>query len=223
MTRQTLYDALRYGSGSPPTDEKEKDPAFEALLPVLQGRLPALWAADTEREISRALVLAEEFGLRVWLTGAREAYRSIPVLKEKKIPVILNANISAEPRRANEEGATDPLPQAVLEERYRLWAERGQNAKVLNEQAVPFALGSEGDTSSDFIRNVRRLIALGLKREAALAALTKDAASLLGVGDKLGTLEKGKLANVTVMDGDFVEEKTAVKMVFVLGKKTEVK
>ncbi len=189
----------------------------------MQGKLPALWAADTEREIARAAQLAEEFGLRLWITGAREAYRAIPLLKSKSIPVILNANIATEPRRSNEEGSADPLPPAVLEERYRTWAERGQNAKVLSEQSISFGLGSEGDITSDFVRNVRRLIALGLKREAALSALTKDAAVLLGVGDRLGTLEKGKLANVAIMDGDFVEEKTKVKMVFVLGKKTEVK
>lgn len=217
LTRQTLYDAQDYDANG------DKDEALAALAPLLRGEFPALWAADTEREIGRAIHLSEEFGLKLMLSGARDAYRTAELLKERKVPVFLNIAAGAEPRRANEPDASDPLPQAALEERYQNWRERATNPIALHEKGVDFAFGSEGDPIGDFLPNVRRLVSWGLPREVALRTLTLRAAELLGVGDQLGTLEKGKLANVVVMDGDFVEEKSKVKMVFVLGKKAEVK
>ncbi|MBX7135621.1 MAG: amidohydrolase family protein [Fimbriimonadaceae bacterium] len=222
LTRQTLYDAQTYSKATPEKEE-DRDPVLAALGPLVAGQVPALWAADTEREIGRALQIGEEFGFKVMLTGARDAYRIAPDLKSKNVTIALNLNAGLEPVRSNDPKATDPIPQPVLDERYQQWLDRAQGAAVLQQSGVPFTFGSEGDSQDDFLVNIRSLIARGFPRDAALRTLTSSAAAILGVGDKLGTIQKGKLANLTVMDGDFAQEKTKVKMVFVLGRKTEVK
>jgi imidazolonepropionase-like amidohydrolase len=63
----------------------------------------------------------------------------------------------------------------------------------------------------------------GLSAERALRAFTLDAAGILGVGDRLGSIEPGKIANLVVTDGDLWDEKTKVKMVFVDGRRFEVR
>ena len=90
------------------------------------------------------------------------------------------------------------------------------------EGGVTVALSSEGDGPGDFLANVRKLIKLGLKRDDALKAMTVTPAEIFGMKD-WGRLEKGAMANITIMDGDFANDKSTVKFVIVGGKKFEVK
>src|SRR5262249_39243331 len=100
--------------------------------------------------------------------------------------------------------------------------EEWHNAAVLHQQGIPFALSGHGlEKPEKFRENLRKVIAEGLPPEAALKALTVDAARLLGVEKLLGTIAPGKAAHLVVTDGDFHEAKTQVCYVFVDGVRFE--
>lgn len=211
LLRQTLYDAQAYKAAKP----EKADPDLEELAKVFGGT--AVIAADTVPDITRALRLAQEFGLNPILTGGREAYKMIPELGSN-VPVIVSVSIGNEP---TVNPSPDGPPAEVLEERRAVWRERATNAKQLIEAGVKVAFSSDGDGVGSYLANVRKLIAGGLSREAALKAMTATPAQLFGMAE-WGAIRKGSSANLVVMDGDFASEKTAVKFVFVNGKKFEV-
>jgi imidazolonepropionase-like amidohydrolase len=213
LLRQTLADAQVYES---PTDKAKADADLEGLKSVFAGT-PAIVAADSPSEITRALRIANEFGLNLWLSGARDGYRVVDEIG--KTPVLASVTVGTEP--TVRESADGP-PVEVQEDRARAWKERASNIQRLIAAGVTVALSSEGDGPGDYLANVRKLIKLGLKREDALRAMTVTPAKLFGM-DGWGKLESGADAHITLMDGDFADEKAKVKMVVVGGKKFEVK
>ncbi|AIE85798.1 amidohydrolase family protein [Fimbriimonas ginsengisoli] len=216
--RQELADAQYYAAQKSP----KKDDGLENLRPLVAGRIPALFAVSTAREISRAARIADEFNLRFIVTGGGEAYRSIDLLKKKNAAVILSPDLGYEPS-VKVEDAPDATPQEVLDERHATWVEKTHNAKALSEAGIPIAFSTGGSGLGDFLANVRKTIGAGLPREAALKALTSDSAKILGISDRVGTIEVGKLANLVIMTGDFADEKSQVSSVLVEGKKFDLK
>lgn len=217
LTRQILFDAKAYAADPNP----KKDQGLENLKPLVTGQIPALFTADTAREIVRARRMADEFGFRLILNGGKEAYRDIDPLKEGKIPVILSLDVADAPSKKAETG-DDATPQEVVTERYDTWLERSQNPKKLSDAGVPIAFGL-GSGFADYLKGVRQMVTEGLPREAALRAMTSGAAAILGVGDKVGIIGPGKLANLVIMSGDFVDAKSTVQTVIVEGNRVDVK
>ena len=94
---------------------------------------------------------------------------------------------------------------------------------ALEKSGLLFAFSSDTlQQPRDFIRNAARVVKDGLPAEAAVRALTINAARIAGTADRLGSLEKGKIANVIVTDGDLFEERTKVVHVFVDGRKVDL-
>ncbi len=223
--RQTLLDAQRlplqlsaYQKGAgrrPPSDD-----ALKALNPTLQGKIPALFEADTEREVVRAVRFCDEFKLRPILVGGLEAYQQAALLGTQKIPLLLSLNYGKEPAAPT---GDDDTPKAVFAEKKRLWEEQVANAIGLNKAGVVFAFTTRGlKNTADFWENLRRVIKAGLPREAALRALSLNAAQLLGQEKVMGTVEEGKTALLTIMNGDFADAKSKTTLVFIDGEKFEV-
>ena len=215
--RQTLADAKQYATQKNPT----KDPALDGLKAVVEGRIPALFSVNSAREIARAARVADEFGLRMIVNGGSEAYRLTDFLVARRTPVILSLDVSDAPTRTVSK-EPDATPAAVLEERYQTWQERIGNAKKLSDAGVPIAFGGVSGFGG-YLTGVRKLVAAGLPRDAALKGMTAGAASILGVGDRVGVIEPGKLANLVLMTGDFVDEKSEIQSVLVEGTLTVVK
>src|SRR5262249_16886512 len=110
-------------------------------------------------------------------------------------------------------------PPEVLAEREGKWIDRVHTAKAMAAAGIPFSFSSRGSRDRDeFWKNLRRVIAEGLDRQAALDALTINPAKLLGVDHDLGTVEVGKIANLTIMDGDFAKDDTKFMYVVVAGR-----
>lgn len=224
--RQTLLDAHYYrllqmayemGKGRrPPADE-----TLLALQPVLDGEMPPIFHADTKREILRVIRFAEELRLRPIILGGREAWKVRETLAQKKIPVIVRLDFGKEPKPSGKEGE---IPKAVWEERRRKWRERVGNAAKLHQAGVLFAFTTEGTKDlKEFWENLRLTIKEGLSEEAAVAALTLNAAKIFRVARWMGTVGVGKTANLTVMTGPLSDPKAKVRFVFVDGKKFEIK
>ncbi|HUF26164.1 MAG TPA: amidohydrolase family protein, partial [Gemmatimonadaceae bacterium] len=194
------------------------DKSLEALQPVLRREIPVIMFADQERQIRRALDLAAEFNVRVIIAGGTEAWKVADQLRAASVPVIATLNF---PRRTSAPSAdADPEPVRVLRER----VEAPQNAAKLHQAGVRFAFTSGGlSNPADFRLNAARAVEAGLPAEQALRAMTIVPAELYGVANRLGTLEVGKVANLTVVRGDLFDREARLTHVFVDGRPTEVR
>ncbi|MBA2605054.1 MAG: amidohydrolase family protein [Acidobacteria bacterium] len=217
--RQNLYDARHQQqlAGSLPgrnarTELPARDPALTALQPALEGSMPVAFEADLAREIHRALGIAREFGLDPVITGALEAGDVAEELKAAGARVIVSLNFPQKNRSI--------APDAVEPSReLRARMEAPGVPAALHRAGVRFAFSSAGmDQEREFLRHVSRAIAEGLPPDAALRALTIDAAVIAGAADRVGTIETGKTANVIVTDGDLFDERTRIRHVFVDGR-----
>ena len=218
--RQTLLDAQHYRdenaayAKSPRGMRRpEFDAQLEALQPVLNKSQPVVMIANSQREIERALDLGKEFNLRVIIAGGNEAWKVADRLKADGVPVLLSLNF---PRRATAPSAdADPDPIRVLKDR----VETPKGAGRLAGSGVKFAFQSGGMANwSDFIPNVQKAVENGLSAGDALKAMTIAPAEILGVSDRLGSLEVGKIANLTVTRGDINDKSVRVTNVFIDGK-----
>ena len=191
------------------------DPSLDAIQPALARTVPVAFEADLSREILRALNMAKEFKLDPVITGAREADQVIADLKSHNARVIYNLDY---PSRSRALGPDADEPVRELRAR----AQAPKTPAALEKGGIVFAFSSEGvQQPRDFVRNAARAVKEGLPADAAVRALTINAAKIAGAGDRLGSLEKGKIANVIVTDGDLFEDRTRVVHIFVDGRKID--
>lgn len=116
----------------------------------------------------------------------------------------------------------DPEPKEQIGERQRLYREQLSNPIALDKAGVPFSLSTKGVKDlPEFMSNLRRAVKEGLPRQTALAALTVQPARLFGMADRLGSLEKGKIANLVVLTADFLDEKVKTKMIYIDGRRID--
>ncbi len=219
--RQSLLDAQHYRDlhaayARTPRGARRPalDPSMDALQPVIAGTMPVVFRASTQREIERALSLAKEFGLKAMIGGGAEAYRVADRLKAENVPVLLSLNF---PRRTAPAGAAaipDPEPMRVLRDRVQAPKTPGELARA----GVRFAFQAGGASYADFLPNLRRAVEGGLSADQALRAVTLGTAELLGAADRLGSLETGKIANLTVVRGDLFAADARVTAVYVDGR-----
>ena len=223
--RQMMLDAQRYRDAlalyerSPRGMRRpEVDRSLAALLPVIDGRMPVVMLANSEREIARALELAAEFKLKLIVAGGRESDRLADRLAKQNVPVLLSLNL---PRRTTVAlPEADPEPLRVLRER----VEAQQTAGRLAKAGVRFAFQSGSLTNiSDLLRNANITIENGLSPADALRAFTIWPATIFGVENQLGSIETGKIANLTVTRGDIFDRNSRVAHVFIDGRPVDLR
>ncbi len=223
--RQMMLDAQRYRDSMQiyertprGTRRPETDRSLAALVPVIDGRMPVVMLANSEREINRALDLAAEFKLRLIIAGGREADRVAERLAKQNVPVLLSLNLPRRTTAAMPEA--DPEPLRVLRER----VEAQQTAGKLAKAGVRFAFQSGSLTDmSDLMVNARRVIENGLQSADAVRAFTIWPAQILGVENQLGSIEAGKIANLTVTRGDLFDRNSRVAHVFIDGRPVDLR
>jgi imidazolonepropionase-like amidohydrolase len=192
------------------------DPALDALQPALAGRLPVAFEADQAREILRALDMAQEFKLDPVISGGREADHVAADLKARNARVIYSLNFPARSRTLSAD-ADEPVRQM------RTRAQAPKVPSALDKAGVPFAFASAGlREPRDFLRNAARAVKEGLSVDAGVRALTINAARIAGAGDRIGSIERGKIANVILTDGDLFDDKMRIRHVFVDGRELAV-
>jgi len=236
QVRQVLADGAWYSGvvGAYQAGGLERPPSdavLEALQPLLGGTIPAAIEADTTSQIDRAIGVSREFSLRPIIVGGLQAWRRIDRLREFGAPVVLGLNFGAEPKpkedkpgekvQGDDLDTTPDVPER-LAERARIFQESAHNAEILKEAKIPFAFTTNGCKDvPDFMKSLRAAVKNGLPREAALRALTLGAARIFGMEKRLGTVEAGKIANLSVMTADFLDEKTQVKMLYIDGHRID--
>ncbi len=223
--RQMLLDAERYREAGAIYERNprgvrrpEQDKSLAALLPVLARQMPIVMQAETEREINRALDLAQEFNLRVVIAGGTEAWKIAGRLREMKVAVLLSLNFPRRTTAQMAEAETETL--RTLRER----AEAPKTAARLAAAGVTFAFQSGAMTNlNDYLANATKAVENGLARDEGVRALTIRPAEILGVADRLGTIETGKIANLTVTRGDIFARDRRIAHVFIDGRPVDLK
>jgi hypothetical protein len=223
--RQMMLDAQRYRDSialyerSPRGMRRpEMDRSLAALVPVVEGRMPVVMLANSEREIARALDLAAEFKLRLIIAGGRQADEVADRLAKQNVPVLLSLNLPRRTTAALPEA--DPEPLRVLRER----VEAQQTAGRLAKAGVRFAFQSGSLTNiSDLLRNATVTIENGLSPTDALRAFTIWPATIFGVENQLGSIETGKIANLTITRGDLFDRNSRIAHVFIDGRPVDLR
>jgi imidazolonepropionase-like amidohydrolase len=222
-SRQTMLDAgwlkrqwQAYDARGKTGKRPAADPCLEALWPVLEGKLPVAFEADSADEIHRALDFAAEFKVKPIIVGGRSAWKVAPRLAAEKVPVILRLDFSTPPDREAD------LPVRVREDRDHLRQQEMGCAAALHKAGVTFAFTTQGLAANRFRENVRKAIGAGLSADAALAALTRDAAGILGVESQAGRLTKGRSAHLVLCTGDFDATSTKYKFAFADGERFDL-
>ena len=206
--RKVLRDAEAYGRAVDAFKNDAKLPrpdqnlVLEALVPYVRGERQVIFRASRESEIRGVIKFAEEMKLKAIILGGEDAVKVAGLLKEKNVPVILTGILDLPIRE-------DDFYDSLYE-----------SAAKLREAGVSFCISS-GDGGA----NVRNLpyyagmaAAYGLSRAEALKAVTLYPAQILNVADRLGSVEVGKMANLVVTDGDFLETRTHVRHLFIDGR-----
>ena len=225
VLRQTIMDTRWYADAHAAYESKpvglerpKTNVAFEALLPSVQGKEPIIFVTDDVLDVLRAKELEKEFGLQFAYVGSGEEYKRLHDVGKLPRGIVVPVNFPEAP-------SVDEPGQAltVSTETLRHWQNAPGNLAQLNAAKMPFAITAMGlkDVSA-FRKNVAKAISRGLSADAALAATTTVPASMVGLSDRLGTIEAGKIANLVVTDGPLFSDSTKVRAVWVDGDRFEV-
>jgi hypothetical protein len=203
---QKIYDAQPSGNRRPQYDHD-----LEGLAEAPRLLLPA----DEEQQIDRILAFGRELKRPFVVYGLHEGFKRVTELKQAGVPVLVSLKWPEKPKDAD---PSDIPNYRDLLTRQQAPAVPGMLAKA----GVEFAFYSDGvDAPPDLKKALKKAVDAGLARADAIRALTLNVAQIYGVSDRLGSIDKGKIANLVVMKGDAFEEKTTVEYLFVDGVEFE--
>lgn len=203
---QQMYEAHPAGNRRPQYDHD-----LEGLAESPRLLLPA----DEEQQIDRILNFGRELKQPFVLYGLHEAFERVDELKQANIPALISLKWPEKPK--------DSDPSEIPDyRRLRIREQAPAVPGLLAKAGVEFAFYSDGvDTAPDLKKALKKAIDSGLSHGDAIRALTLAPARIYGLADRLGSVEKGKIANLVVMKGDAFEDKTTVEYVFVDGTEFE--
>ncbi len=183
----------------------ERDLKLESMIGVIDGTQPLFVRAERERMIKDAIAFSDKEKVKIIIADPRELGSMGPELKKHNIPVVLG-KVLALPEHEDD----------AYDEPYTLPAE-------FYKAGVKFCFGT---FDVEFARNVpfeaAQAAAFGLPKEEALKAVTINSAEILGAGAQIGSIEKGKLADLILTDGDPLETRTSIKQMFIAGKEVSL-
>lgn len=199
MLRAELIKAREYtekqrraAAAGDKADPPPRDLRLETLGRVLAGEQPLMVTTHRAQDIASSLRLAQEFGIKIWLDGAAESYLLTDEIKAAGVPVILHPTM----QRAigDQENLSFETASKLVAAGIPVALQSGYEAYVPKTRVVLFEAGVAA--------------ANGLSQEQALRSITLDAAKILGVDKRVGSLEVGKDGDVALYDGDPLEYST---------------
>ena len=179
---------------------------LQAMIPVIEGRLPLLITVDRASDIDAALRLAREYSLKIIIGGGAEAWMMADRLAAARVPVLT--------------GAMNNIPGG-----FAALGQRQENAALLRRAGVSVALignAGGGDEEAFNVRNLKQeagnAVAYGMTWDDALRSVTLTPAEVFGVADRFGSLQAGRDGNIVIWSGDPFEFTTRAERVFIGGK-----
>jgi imidazolonepropionase-like amidohydrolase len=178
---------------------------LQAMIPVIQGKLPLVVVVDRASDIDAAMRIAREFNVKLMIGGGAEGWMMADKLAAARVPVLT--------------GAMNNIPGG-----FAALGQRQENAALLRKAGVQVALignAGGGDEEAFNVRNLKQeagnAVAYGMTWDDALRAVTLAPAEIFGVADRVGSLQPGREGNVVIWSGDPFEFTTRVEHVFVRG------
>jgi hypothetical protein len=219
-----------YASNSAGLNRPSSDRVLQAFYPVIEKKLPMVFEADRFLETQRIMNLQKDLGFLLVLADLKEGWEAINKIKSSGTKVFLSLDLpedKKEDKKDNKDKKADsktdetsltPEEKEALEKRKAEFLSLYINqASVFQKAGINFGFSTLSAKTSDIRANLRRMIKAGLTEDQALAALTTNAAQLLNLSDRLGSLDNGKIANLVVSDKSYFHEKANVRFVFVDG------
>ena len=214
MLRQVLVRAQEYARNKAATPALPRDLGMEALGKLLRREIPARIQANTAFDIRNALQLAQEFDLDVIIDGGANAKAQIPLLRERKVPVIVGQ--VSHPFVSNEE-IPDMSEYPPVDERAVATLMAGGVTTAIATFSRAFGSLAPAGSSKWILLDAGIAAGYGLSEEQVLRAVTLVPAQILGVQQRVGSLTVGKDADVIILDGPPLSMKTWVERVYVGG------
>jgi imidazolonepropionase-like amidohydrolase len=191
------YQKAKTAGGS----DFRKDIRLDAMLPVIEGKQPLFVRAEKVKAIQDAVAFADKEKVKIIIADPQEIGNTGPLLKSHNIPVVMGKTFTLPEHEDDPYDAPYTLPNDFY------------------KAGVKICFGT---FDVEFARNLpfeaAQAAAFGLPQEEALRAVTINSAEILGVGDQIGSIEKGKTADLILTDGDPLQARTNIKQVFIAGK-----
>lgn len=219
LLRQSMYDANWYRDAWSAYRANSSLPRPEtniALDHLSRAVTEATFVIDApnERMAIRAGSIADEFSLRTVLRGSGREYRQLDQIARLNRPILVPVNFPAAPDVESDESARNTTLQELMH-----WDLAPQNPARLAGAGLTICLTSDGmEKPETFLAQVRKSVASGLQSDTALAAITTAPAQLMEIGNQVGKVQAGMLANLVVTDGDLFDEQTKVLQTWVAGE-----
>lgn len=239
---ESLYVSNRAGLERPTTDR-----VLEAFFPIIDKRQPVLFKSEKVLDIQRVLTLQSDFGFSLMLADVKEGWDVINKIKAANAKTFLSLDLPEAKKEVKEGEKKDgDKKEAEKKEGDKKEAEKKDDKKVktlveLEKEAlqkrkeeftakytaqpaafqkagIAFGFSTLSAKPKDITANLRRMIGAGLTEDQALAALTTTPAQLLGLSDRMGSVDNGKMANLVISDKPYFNEKAKVRYVFVDGQ-----
>lgn len=222
---EVLYAGNRNGLSRPASDR-----ILEAFYPVIDKRIPVLFEAHTFLDVQRILSLQADLGFLLMIGDLKEGWDAIGKLKSAGTKVFLSLHLpeeiagekkkdslSAQSEKEDNPGMSTQETARLEQRRAAFMALYVGQASAFQKAGLIFGFSSFSARPKDIRTNLRRMIASGLTEDQALAALTTHPAQLLGLSDRMGAVEPGKIANLVISDKPYFQDKSKVRYVFVEG------
>ena len=225
QARQHKAHAGNYAKSARGMSRPAQNDVLTAFGQSIDGKRPIFFAVDGIKEMYRAISLSKELGFPLALADVTMGDKAIAPLKASGASIFLTLDLPKVPKKDDKK---DDKEEETDKEKVKLEEQRAAAMKMYEEQAtmltkagLPFGFSTLSTKAKDVRANLGRMIKAGLTEDQALAALTTEPARILGLSDVMGTIEKGKIANLVVTDQPYFAEGSNVRYVFVDGMPSE--
>jgi imidazolonepropionase-like amidohydrolase len=220
MSYEAMYASNRTGLERPAGDR-----TLEAFYPVIDQRIPVLFKTEKMLDANRVLTLKNDLNFSLVLAELKDGWPMINKLKSSGAKIFLSLDLPEEVKAEKEKKVANTKAktagelekEALDKRRVEAIGNYTAQASAFQKAGVTFGFSSMSAKSKDIPANLRRMIKAGLTEDAALAALTINPAQLLGLSDRMGSVDNGKMANLVITDKSYFDEKSKVRYVFVDG------
>jgi len=218
-------------------DRPKHDEVLSALYPVVNKKKPVFFYTPKVKDVNRALILQKELGYNMILTGVRQGWPLMSSITAMRSPVVLSLKLPEEikdetadeeadgkeakdkekKKKKEEKKEEDPEMKMLKKRKKKSHDQYVGQAAQFEKKNVKISFSTLDTKSKDIKPNIMRMVKGGLSEKGALAALTTNPASLLGISSMAGTVEQGKIANIFITDKPYFEEKSKIKYVIMDG------
>lgn len=189
-------------------DEQPIDLRLDAMLPVVDGKMPMFIQANSSKQIQTAIAFAKQYGVKLILMGGSDAMQCANLIKEAKVPIVISGVYRLPSRHDDAYDSAYTLPAQ------------------LQEAGILFSIASDGRFGASGLRNLpyhaATAAAYGLTEDQALRSITLSPAEIFGVADRVGSLTVGKDATLIVTDGNILETPTQVVRAYIQGRQVDL-